>query len=120
MNCWEFWGCGRESSGENVDEQGVCPAATETRLDGVHGGKNASRACWAISETLCTKRIGGPEASRTNCLLCSFYNHVLDEEIHGEKGGGITFTSQLLAKLEAPETKSISDGTNTSTESMSA
>jgi len=41
-NCWEFKQCGREPGGLLSDELGVCPASTETRLDGVHGGKNAA------------------------------------------------------------------------------
>ena len=48
INCWEYWGCGRESGGVNAIEEGVCPAARETRLDGVHGGRNGGRACWAV------------------------------------------------------------------------
>ena len=48
-NCWEIKNCGREPSGNKVEELGVCPAATEVRLNAVHEGTNAGRACWAPS-----------------------------------------------------------------------
>ncbi len=119
MNCWEFWGCGREPGGDNVDEAGLCPATTEKRLDGIHGGKNAGRACWAISETLCPTRVGGPEAGRANCLLCPFYDRVLEEEICEKKGKHFTFTSELLSKLEAPDDEYLQLGENVPFKSLS-
>lgn len=81
-NCWEFYQCGREPGGDNAKRIGTCPAATEKRLNGVHGGKNAGRACWAIAGTLCegepdriiTKKI-------TSCVTqCGFYKQVKQEE----------------------------------------
>jgi hypothetical protein len=30
--------CGREPGGPNASESGVCPAATQTHLDGINGG----------------------------------------------------------------------------------
>jgi hypothetical protein len=44
MNCWEFKQCGREPEGSKISESGVCPATTETRLHGTHGGVNSGRA----------------------------------------------------------------------------
>jgi hypothetical protein len=46
MNCWQVKKCGREPGGGNEAQLGVCPAATETALQGVNGGKNGGRACW--------------------------------------------------------------------------
>lgn len=40
-NCWEVKNCGREVDGAKSIELGVCTAATETRLNGVHDGQNA-------------------------------------------------------------------------------
>lgn len=52
INCWEFKKCGRESGGAHAYDFGVCPAATEKRLNGTHGGKNAGRACWVVAYLL--------------------------------------------------------------------
>lgn len=78
QNCWEYRGCGREPGGGCVDELGVCPAATEVRLDGVNGGKNGGRACWAVEDTLCYATLG---AKFTACLQCDFLLKVQDEEV---------------------------------------
>ena len=52
-NCWEFKQCGRQVGGAKAAQLGVCPAATETRLDRMHHGVNGGRACWAVAGTLC-------------------------------------------------------------------
>jgi hypothetical protein len=81
LNCWEFRNCGREPGGRKVAERGVCPAAVETRTDGVNGGKNGGRACWAISGTLCGGKVQGTYAAKVgNCLNCGFYQKVQQEE----------------------------------------
>src|SRR3989304_8262635 len=80
-NCWEFKGCGRELGGQNVHELGVCPAAIYRRLDGVHGGKSAGRACWIVAGTMCAGRIQGTFAQEyKDCLKCDFYKSVKKEE----------------------------------------
>lgn len=81
MNCWEIKSCGREPGGSKADELGVCIAATETRLDGVHEGKNGGRACWAVTGTLCGGIVQGTFASKyANCELCPVYESVKEEE----------------------------------------
>lgn len=82
MNCWEFKQCGRELGGSRTGELGVCPAATDRRLDGVHDGKNAGRGCWMVAGTLCGgSLVSGTYAQKIgNCLLCDFYNTVREEE----------------------------------------
>jgi len=83
-NCWEFFSCGREAGGPNEMECGVCPASIEQRLDGVHGGKNGGRACWAVDGTFCedcNKVIFKKKFH--NCRECDFYRSVAqDEGIH--------------------------------------
>lgn len=80
-NCWEFMKCGREPGGSQVLRLGVCPAAVETRVDGVNGGRNGGRACWAVSGTLCGGRVQGSFAVRMNdCMACPFYRRVQAEE----------------------------------------
>jgi hypothetical protein len=81
MNCWEFKKCGREPNGVNSKELGVCPAATEIRVNGVHGGKNGGRCCWAVAGTLCGGKIqGGIGDKALECLACDFYKKTWKEE----------------------------------------
>ncbi len=80
-NCWEFKKCGREPGGAHSHELGVCPAATETRLDGVHHGKNGGRACWVVAGTMCRGEVRGKFAQTfETCLICDFHNKVKREE----------------------------------------
>lgn len=80
-NCWEIMKCGRGLNGTIVDSRGVCPAATEKKLDGEHGGKNAGRSCWIITGTLCNNRIQGfIDHKLTSCTKCKVYNTVRQEE----------------------------------------
>ena len=81
MNCWEFMKCGREAGGKNADEQGICQAYRDKRLDGVHEGLNAGRACWMIAGTNCGGRVQGTFAEKErDCLNCEFYKLVCKEE----------------------------------------
>ncbi len=80
-NCWEFKKCGRQPGGSKVDDLGVCPAAVEKSIDGIHGGKNAGRACWAVAGSLCGGKIQGTYARKlNNCWRCDFMNSVKREE----------------------------------------
>lgn len=80
LNCWEFKKCGRQAGGKRVGDE-PCPASTETRLDGVHGGKNAGRACWAVVGTMCGEPASGRFALETeDCGRCEFYQMVRSEE----------------------------------------
>jgi signal transduction histidine kinase len=77
-NCWEFQKCGREPGGAKVSELGVCPAAAETRVDGVNGGKNGGRTCWVIAGTLCKGKTQGTYAAKIKtCHDCRFHKMVL-------------------------------------------
>jgi hypothetical protein len=80
-NCWEFTGCGKEAHGLHAKEMGICPAALESRLDGMHGGKNGGRACWVVGGTLCGGQAPPSFAQkRKTCEDCAFYRAVKDEE----------------------------------------
>lgn len=95
QNCWEFRKCGREPGGFKVNELGTCPAATEKRTDGINGGKNGGRACWAITGTLCGGKTQGTFANKVgNCLKCEFYQTVGAEEGPNQEGA-----KDILAKL---------------------
>ncbi|HTP13713.1 MAG TPA: hypothetical protein VMM37_08785 [Bacteroidota bacterium] len=94
-NCWEFKNCGREPGGAKVAEFGVCPSATEVKLNGVNRGKNGGRACWALTGTLCGGKVQGTFASKlNNCLHCEFYGMVGTEEGSSHRG-----SREILALL---------------------
>ncbi len=96
LNCWEFKKCHRQPGGSKTGELGVCPAGTETRVNGVNGGKNGGRACWAIAGTLCQDKIQGTFADKLlDCLKCDFFKIVINEE--GKNFQGAT---EILKKLK--------------------
>ena len=87
QNCWEFKKCGREPGGAKNAELGVCPAATEKRVNRVHGGLNGGRACWALTGTFCGGTVQGTFAAKLkNCMDCEFYKLVSSEEGKGYEG----------------------------------
>ena len=95
MNCWEFKNCGRQPQGPKADEMGLCPASTDTRLDGIHDGVNSGRACWVISGTLCNGEEQGTFAIKEgNCTHCDFYKVVVSEE-----GSHFHIASDLLKRV---------------------
>ncbi|OGH96795.1 MAG: hypothetical protein A2039_00500 [Candidatus Melainabacteria bacterium GWA2_34_9] len=80
-NCWEFTNCGREPSGKNVDEFGVCPAAVNKKYNGLNHGKCAGRICWAVTGTFCDGNIQGTFAKKWyNCSKCDFFKQTKAEE----------------------------------------
>ncbi|GAB4490933.1 MAG: hypothetical protein OHK006_24360 [Thermodesulfovibrionales bacterium] len=96
INCWEFRKCGRELGGDRAFELGVCPAYTEVRLDGVHGGRCGGRACWAVSGTICGNLVPSTFAQKfKHCGTCDFYARVKTEE-----GGNLVPTVKLLVMLD--------------------
>jgi len=95
-NCWEIKHCGRETGGAKAEKLGICPAVLDERLDGVHGGKNAGRACWVVAGTLCSGEVQGTFASKySSCEKCDFYLLVQKEEFPR-----FTLCSALLARLK--------------------
>lgn len=95
-NCWEFKRCGREPGGENASAMGVCPASTNTQLEGVHDGKNAGRACWVIAGTMCNGEVQGIFAQKYNdCKICDFYQKVKEEE-----GKDLLITVDLIRMID--------------------
>ncbi len=97
-NCWEAMRCGREPGGRNVAGQGICPAAVDRRVDGVNGGKNGGRACWAVSGTFCEGKIQGSFAIKmSDCLCCPFY-----KQVHTEEGDALIPPVSILMRLHNP------------------
>lgn len=98
LNCWEFQNCGREPGGAMEKELGPCPAATESKLDGIHDGKNAGRSCWVVSGTLCGGSVQGTFAKKfPTCEICDFYYQVKARE---SKHNRFKVSAILLAKLK--------------------
>jgi hypothetical protein len=80
MNCWEIKKCGREIGGANVDDLGVCLTATYSEYNGINGGRNGGRVCWAITGTLCNGNVSGTLAEKQSyCTTCSFFRMVIQE-----------------------------------------
>jgi hypothetical protein len=81
LNCWEFKKCGRGPGGVKVKEMGVCPASTETSCNGMNGGENAGRICWAVAGTFCGGTVQGHFAQKSvSCMSCDFFKTVKQEE----------------------------------------
>ncbi len=81
INCWEYKGCGREPGGKVAEHKGICPAATEEKFRGLHGGKASGRACWLVAGTLCGGKPQGTFAQKIEtCEMCDFFRKVKDEE----------------------------------------
>lgn len=94
-NCWEVRKCGRETGGEKIEELGFCPVPAEIRTNGINGGKNGGRACWAIAGTLCEGEVQGTLANKLgDCLKCDFFKSVFRDE-----GDNFEFAKNILPRL---------------------
>lgn len=82
LNCWEYQGCGLGPLSEDEAPRPVCSAALAEELDGVHGGTNGGRACWAIADTMCEGCEGMTveEKYATTCRKCALHYRVEIEE----------------------------------------
>ncbi len=90
-NCWEHKKCEREPGGRLSGERGICPASAHQILNGIHGGKNAGRACWAVAGTFCGGEAQGTEAQKQrSCWNCDFFQLVKGEEEKSEQGFSAT------------------------------
>lgn len=95
-NCWEHKNCGREPGGKFAATLGVCPASTDFRLNGVHGGKNGGRSCWVIAGTLCGGKIQGTFGVKyKTCEQCDFY-----QSVKAEERSNFVLSVMLLNKLK--------------------
>jgi len=96
INCWEAKKCGRIKGGEHEKDLGICPVSTEKRLDGLHGGDHAGRACWVVAGSFCGGKVQGTFASKfEQCEKCDFYQAVKREE-----GAKYEMSILLLSKLK--------------------
>ena len=99
LNCWEFTNCGRQPGGAHEHDLGRCPATMEKRLDGVHDGVTAGRACWVVSGTSCKGEPQGIVAREMKkCETCEFYMKVQSEECSSFRS-----SAELLAMIECTD-----------------
>ncbi len=64
-----------------MEKLGPCPAAMDVTCDGINGGENAGRLCWAVAGTSCAERLRGkPGQGTASCQECSFFRRVKYEE----------------------------------------
>ncbi|OVE75851.1 hypothetical protein BVX97_03325 [bacterium E08(2017)] len=81
QQCWEVKKCGRQPGGEHTGDEGTCPAATPGEFDGVNGGNNGGRFCWATAGTMCGGAKQGTYSKKIHsCLACHFLQQVEEEE----------------------------------------
>ena len=81
QNCWDFKKCGRQPGGSRVADLGVCPASIDVKANGLNGGRNGGRICWALTGTLCGGKVQGTFAQKlANCMDCEFYRLVQTEQ----------------------------------------
>lgn len=98
LNCWEVMKCGRGPGEILSNKLEICPVATEKRLDGEHGGRQAGRACWVVAGTFCGGKVQGTFAKKFNaCKTCVFYEKVVEEE-----GDDFQKSFTLLKQLKKP------------------
>jgi len=96
LNCWEYMKCGRGPKGAKTRQLGVCPAASDKRLDRIHGGINSGRACWVVAGTFCGGTVQGSFARKqVACKRCDFYNKVQSEE-----GESLESNNAMLHRLK--------------------
>lgn len=97
LNCWEIINCGRGPGGNKISEYGVCPAVTNSIVDGLNNGNNGGRICWSIAGTLCEGRIRGTYAQkRFTCLNCKVFKRVKEEEGHDF----VLLPPQMISEME--------------------
>ena len=79
-NCGDFKKCGRQLGAARVADLGLCPASTAAQADGLNGGRNGGRVCWALTGTPCGGKVQGTFAEKLgNCMECEFYRLVRGE-----------------------------------------
>ncbi len=96
-NCWEYMRCGLRPGVDATDGLS-CSAPTETRLDGIHGGVNGGRACWALAGTTCNGSEQDAFAQKRECTSCSFYKVVVQQQLQ-QGTGALIYTTQLRRLL---------------------
>ena len=69
LNCWETLSCGAETT--SLGDSQWCPVPFDRSMDGVNGGTNGGRACWAVVGARC--RAGEPARRAVESEACAHY-----------------------------------------------
>lgn len=72
--------CGREPKGSKTAALGICLAAIDTSSNGLNGGKNGGRICWAVTGTYAGKIQNKCIIEKISCLTCDFFELVEKQE----------------------------------------
>jgi hypothetical protein len=81
LNCWDIKKCGRQPGGSKVHDLGICPAASDASANGINGGSNGGRICWAIAGTFCGGKVQGDFAQKSvSCMSCEVFKQVKTDE----------------------------------------
>jgi len=75
LNCWDFVQCR-----QGPDSPKPCAVATDLASDGVNGGRNGGRLCWAVVGSLSGNERPFGCAHNTDCLACDFFHLVKSEQ----------------------------------------
>lgn len=60
---------------------GICPASEDNSSDGLNGGSNGGRICWAVTGTFCGGIVQGTFAEKQlSCMSCDFFGKVKEQE----------------------------------------
>ncbi len=100
LNCWEWKQCGREPGGVNVASLGICPASTEMKMNGVHGGKNGGRTCWIVKLPHYVKENYKVILEKS---MKSVGFAIFTIKSNKRKGGHFILSGTLLAKLRSSQ-----------------
>lgn len=65
LNCWEYKKCGYGPGITTKPNDMICPAVSEGRLNGIHNGTQAGRACWVVTGTYCNGDVQGKFVQNT-------------------------------------------------------
>ncbi len=93
--------CGRGPDSSNDDNLKICPAAVDKSYDGLNGGKNGGRFCWAVAGTFCGGKVQGTFAEkRKHCLECSFFQLILSEDENSSSSSKDAKDTKFLNYIE--------------------
>jgi len=82
LQCWEIRGCGQAEGTSGGGKR--CPVPRTMALDGVNGGDNGGRCCWAVDGALCIGKRPQDAGPADPCLRCSVLATVRREEGLGD------------------------------------
>ena len=81
LNCWEFKKCRSKHRGVLFADLDICPTLEATYANGLNGGNNGGRICWAIVGSFSSDQVQGKYSrDKFTCMNCDFFQLVEKEE----------------------------------------